>query len=1010
VGTERVVYEIGDATEGWELDPARGELRRGGEAVPLRPKPFSVLLHLVLHRDRFVSKEELLDALWPGVTVSETALTTAVKAIRRALDDDGESARFIETKRGRGYRFAAEVREARARRAAPASHALVGRDAAVAALAEGLDAALAGRGGVIVVRGEAGIGKTRLLAEGAASIEARGVPFATAWCAEESAAPPFWPWLQLLRALDAAGRLPGRPELADAREAARPLLEAAPAEANADDAAEPDEERQERFRLFDGAARLLRAAAEPAGLALVLDDLHAADDASLRLLAFVARQLQGARILLVAAVREPAAGSEILTQTLGALARLPHGRMLELSRLAAPEARLVAHAVAGAAVSEGVLEEIVGRADGNPFYLRELASAAAREPGALPPAVRDALRARIARLPERSREALAVGAVVGEEFAAELVARVLGVAEDELATLLAPAVRDGLVRESSGGHRFDHALIAETVRAEAGRARLMRLHLRVGEALERGDDADPDRLARHFTAAAESAAARAVEYSRQAGHRALQLRAFENAAAHFERALRALELEASPDLALRGELLARLGEARNGAGEPLDRVASALDEAIEIARRRADGEALARALRGYQALSPRRPDLLELHEEALRLRAGVEDATTVGLLARLAIEHHFRERPGEARAHLSRSLEVAERLALPAPLTQALTARLVVTESREPAAARLADAERVIAESVRVRRPVLGSVARWKIFFIRLELGDPAAGREVDVFARHLDAGGNQRQRPSLLRAQAALAFMAGELDAAHEHLREALAVAGRAQNPAGLWASAVATCLCTRERGDPDATAAAYLELRRRVPRNRISRFGLVDAHVRAGRIDDARAELGELDADEVDRAPNLSRPLVAAWLAEACRSLREPGLAELLSAWLEPALGLHLVGAGGALWLGAASRHAGLLAWAGGRLDAAEGHLRRALAENDEAGAALPREHARCDLARVLLARGANGDRQEALSLLAEAERWAGERPVGALQQDLRAARLAADKVIPLRGRHRA
>src|SRR5262245_37994254 len=174
------------------------------------------------HRDRFVAKEELLDALWPGVSVSETALTTAVKAIRRALGDDGERERFIETKRGRGYRWVAAVRERLdAQRIGASSDEFVGREDALATLAAALDAALAGRGSVVLVRGEAGIGKTRLLAELAARLDVRRIPRAAAWCAEESAAPPFWPWRQLLRRLDETQRLPPLPA---AREAVRPLL------------------------------------------------------------------------------------------------------------------------------------------------------------------------------------------------------------------------------------------------------------------------------------------------------------------------------------------------------------------------------------------------------------------------------------------------------------------------------------------------------------------------------------------------------------------------------------------------------------------------------------------------------------------------------------------------------------------------------------------------------------------------------------------------------------------
>jgi len=137
-----------------ELDRELYRLRRRGRPIKLEPKVFDVLLHLLEHRDRVVTKAELLDALWPGEALSESVLPRAIAAARRAVGDTRSKARVIETVHGRGYRFVAAVREADAGAAEPAPPApaspFVGRARTLGRLEQALDAALAGRGRILV--------------------------------------------------------------------------------------------------------------------------------------------------------------------------------------------------------------------------------------------------------------------------------------------------------------------------------------------------------------------------------------------------------------------------------------------------------------------------------------------------------------------------------------------------------------------------------------------------------------------------------------------------------------------------------------------------------------------------------------------------------------------------------------------------------------------------------------------------------------------------------------------
>ena len=163
------------------LDESCFELRRRGKKVRIEPKVFDVLLHLIANRDRVVTKNELLDTLWPGEAVSDSVLPRCIAAMRRAVGDSRTQQQVVATAHGRGYRFVAEVKTAgapvqktpAASTPAPAARGepvrgrskLVGRVGPMARLAETLDRTAAGRGGVALIVGEPGIGKTRLSEE-----------------------------------------------------------------------------------------------------------------------------------------------------------------------------------------------------------------------------------------------------------------------------------------------------------------------------------------------------------------------------------------------------------------------------------------------------------------------------------------------------------------------------------------------------------------------------------------------------------------------------------------------------------------------------------------------------------------------------------------------------------------------------------------------------------------------------------------------------------------------------
>jgi DNA-binding winged helix-turn-helix (wHTH) protein len=267
----------------FELDLALYELRRAGRRVPIEPKALDLLAHLIAERYRVVSKEELLETLWPNEFVTEASLTYCVKAVRQAVDDDGVRQQIVATVRGRGYRFIAAASEAAAAVSAPppirapipnrvadSSSFFVGREQAMASLRGSLENALSGRGRIALLVGEAGIGKTRTAEELGSAAAARGALVLFGRCYEGAGAPAFWPWVQVLRAA-LAEREPAA-LLAAMDRAAADLAQLVPEIArwvpNAVATPEPDSD-QTRFRLFDSTTAFLRRTAEAQPLVVV---------------------------------------------------------------------------------------------------------------------------------------------------------------------------------------------------------------------------------------------------------------------------------------------------------------------------------------------------------------------------------------------------------------------------------------------------------------------------------------------------------------------------------------------------------------------------------------------------------------------------------------------------------------------------------------------------------------------------------------------------------------------
>ena len=487
-----------------------------------------------------------------------------------------------------------------------AADELVGREDQLAALDEVLAGARGGRGRVVLVAGEPGIGKTRLAEEAARRAEVAGMGVAWGRCHEGDGAPALWPWAQVLRQL-AAGLAPGQLAAMLGPSAAwlDPLLP------ELDGPAVPlpiADLGAARFQLNQVVAGLLRRLAEVRPLLVVVDDLHWADVPSLSLLAFLAAELQDARLVVVGTYRDvEVVAGQPLAGTLGALAREPVVERIPLGGLDRADVAALIGATIGTRPAEPLVAAVADRCGGNPFFITELlrllqserrlagpdAAAAARRE--VPVGVRDVLRARLARLPEQTRTVLMVAAVAGRGFGLDLVEAVTGLEDEPALDAAEAAVLAGLVVEddrAAGRYRFAHALVRETIYEDISRARRARLHARVADALVAVQGPEPEpaaEMAYHcWQAAPVIGAGRALPHLLRAGEQAVAQLAYEAADEQFKRALElAGQLPASPQATGQEiHIAARLGTVRlvmRGFADP--DAAQALARARSLAER-----------------------------------------------------------------------------------------------------------------------------------------------------------------------------------------------------------------------------------------------------------------------------------------------------------------------------------------------------------------------------------------------------------------------------------------
>jgi hypothetical protein len=839
---------------------------------------------------------------------------------------------------------------------------LLGRETELASLREMWTHASADSRRLALVTGEPGIGKTRLVSEFSVQLDPERVTVLYG-AAREEALVPYEPFVDCLReplreprelpleAAELAGLIPELGADLNARGAERPLSERSPGA---------------RLRLFDAFATSLDAIAWGRPLLLILEDLHWAEAATIRLLVHLAGRPDGSPRMLIVTYRDTEIGERHpLTAGLAELHRALPAELVSLHGIDTSAVAAMLGRAAGGGRALGSPEALRGRTGGNPFFIEQLLrdeaalgeASGARRP---PAGVEHVIALRVAALGSRAPAVLSAAAVSGSEFELSLLAEVLELPITAVLDVLDAAEGARLVAGEPGEpgrYAFVHAIVRETLAGTLTAARRAHIHDLFARILERRAGTDPHGyLAAAASHALEAAAGdgdpeRAAALAEQVAMRSGAVLAYEDAAELLRRAVAVLDRHRG-SAARRAELTCALGEALARAGSTdadatlrqANVLARAADRSDLIAR-----VALARGGTGVTLLGADSSLVDELNR-ALDGIGGTHLALRARLLARLAIELAYEPDPARRESASAEALLLAGRLDDPAALAAALNARHVAlwgpdhTERRKE----LADEMLELAERADDRELSL-QARNWRIVDL-LELGEGQAVRdELDGYAALAARARLPAYSWYVPMWRATLALLEGRIDDGAALSRRARDLGRRAgdRNADVFFAEQQLVRHCVEGRlADLDPPAAGVegpvAERSQRGPAWRAYHFTFAWVHAERGEIEQARQEFEGAFADGFASLPqdvNWLDALGAA--ANAAVALRDLERSHELRTLLEPYADRMIVNARGALHTGSVAHVLARLAAACGDTAAADPLYQHAAMRDQHAGA---------------------------------------------------------------------
>ncbi|MBA4182099.1 MAG: hypothetical protein C0506_16050, partial [Anaerolinea sp.] len=878
----------------------------------------------------------------------------------------------------------------------------VGREQELATLTAWLEAAAHGEGGIALISGEPGIGKSRLLRELADRAREAGWLVLSGRAYDTEGMPPYLPFIEALRPYVEAcpPRDLGMQLARGAAEVA--LLVPEVLERVSGIQPSPPLSRDERFRLFEGVTGFLLniARAGAPGLVVSLEDLHWADEATLRLLAHLGPRLREAPLLVVATCRTTEADrSQVFTAVVTNLQRERLCERVDVPPFSFRESAQLVEQLTGSSPAEAAVEVVHQETGGNPFFLEEVVrhlQAEGRDPGdedgvarmAIPESVRQLIGVRLSRLCPESVRMLQVAAVLGDPFSYDALAASVGADVGPLLDALDEASACGFLKDDdgSGSYHFSHALVRETVYAGVSAPRRAMLHAEVAEKLEGLYEATAadhaGELARHFLAGGRRRDLRkAMGHALRAAERAMAQRAFDDAVRYYELALDANGRAGERDETVRCEMLLALATATFKAGDwgRCDEINLA---AAEAARAAGLPDLLARACLATAAYSPSplKP-VIPLLEDALAAIPTGDSSCRSSLLSLLACQRSMAG-PGEETAPMREaSVAMARRVGDVRALAFALRNSYIEWDPT-----RMEERREAVEEVIQLARELgdkeLEVTSQCDHLQTSLLLGNISA---VDAgIEAHVRLGDELQQRMQLahgLILSGMRALLAGNVSHADELNSELQRFAQRHPVPWAAPAVDLQTLILRWEQGRLAELQQGYGVAQER-------EGSLLNIACRAficselGNRPEALALIEQLDANRLATIPDyVNRTLALSLLSQACAAAEATEHAEALYRLALRSSSYVVKDDSAAVCLGSVSRYLGMLATTLGHFDDAERHFDESDSMNSRLHAGPLLAHTKVDRARMHLARHGRGDRRRARVLLEEAsERFEG------------------------------
>ena len=663
-------------------------------------------------------------------------------------------------------------------------------------------------GGLVALVGEAGIGKSTFADRLVTDALASGIAVAQTRC--HDAAPPLWPWLQLVQGLHTDGP-------STARERAEQTLRG--------DGQTMIDERSAVFGAYEVVLRAIREVAELTPLMLFVDDLHLADPATLTLLALLAGELASMPVLMVVAARDDE-GDRSFAERMADLLSRRGAERVTIRGLDPDDVAMFARRFPDVDPSDDLIAALHERTGGNPYFLTQLArllsstsrggrlTAADVRAAAIPDDLRGVLNRRISRLPAETQSVLAFAAVTGREADLIVVERAADLNNQDLMLALEPAIAAGLLVEldERWACRFVHPLVPEVVISDMSRLRRARLHSRVARALltidaRRGDVTE---IAYHLLEAGPVGEPdEAIDYARRAARRAEGQGIWSESVRLLRSALALADTVSTVSRETRCDLLIELGQSLRWAGDAAGSH-TVLETAISCAFELGDQHRLAMAAvafgairtwgtRNYGFTDPAVIDILRRQLEA----AGWDDALRVRLLCTLGIELHYTDRAAEGLAHVADGVALARSTGDNELLGSALVSQCFVTRSPDHLAEHRHAAQDALALAGRGIADADELTARIHLLSEHLRSGD--FGSFESDLARCRDAASRLHSNEldaHLAFSETGLALLEGRWDDASRLCDVANAALRNTNSPGAEWSRLAGLVAVRRTRG----------------------------------------------------------------------------------------------------------------------------------------------------------------------------------------------------------------